>query len=185
MGLSQNQTAALIRADERTIMNIETYRANTTMEILYPLIRTLLIDARDSIILRCARKPFTSSTPSTDWQLQWRSWGLDFGLRSCPFWPLISKRHQNRRKKACLPLIGKQALRLPSGSFAYCHFQLYDIYEGFLFTFRTEKREVDHYGSSYTSVRVLLLQIGQGPIEKYSLHFAFPFPFRSAFNVWL
>lgn len=49
MGLTQNQTAALIRADERTIMNIETYRANTTMEILYPLIRTLLIDASDII----------------------------------------------------------------------------------------------------------------------------------------
>lgn len=46
MGLTQNQTAALIRADERTIMNIETYRAN---KILYPLIRTLLIDARDII----------------------------------------------------------------------------------------------------------------------------------------
>lgn len=47
MGLTQNQTAALIDADERTIMNIETYKANTTMEVLYPLIRALHIDARD------------------------------------------------------------------------------------------------------------------------------------------
>lgn len=47
MGLTQNQVAALINADERTIMNIETYKANTTMEVLYPLIRTLRIDARD------------------------------------------------------------------------------------------------------------------------------------------
>lgn len=47
MGLTQNQVAALINADERTIMNIETYKANTTMEVLYPLIRTLHIDARD------------------------------------------------------------------------------------------------------------------------------------------
>ena len=31
MGLSQNKVAALIDADERTIMNIETYNANTTM----------------------------------------------------------------------------------------------------------------------------------------------------------
>ena len=49
MGLTQNQVAALINADERTIMNIETYKANTTMEVLYPLIRTLHIDARDII----------------------------------------------------------------------------------------------------------------------------------------
>ena len=47
MGLTQNQVATLINADERTIMNIETYKANTTMEVLYPLIRTLHIDARD------------------------------------------------------------------------------------------------------------------------------------------
>ena len=31
MGLSQNKVAALIDADERTIMNIETYNANTTI----------------------------------------------------------------------------------------------------------------------------------------------------------
>lgn len=67
-------------------------------------------------------------------------------MRSCSFWPSGSKQHQNQRKKACLPLIGKQALRLPSGSFAYCHFQFYNIDKGFLFTFRTEKREVNHYG---------------------------------------
>lgn len=47
MGLTQNQVASIIGADERTIMNIETYKANTTMEVLYPLIRTLHIDARD------------------------------------------------------------------------------------------------------------------------------------------
>lgn len=43
MGLSQNKVAALIDADERTIMNIETYNANTTMDVLYPLIRILRI----------------------------------------------------------------------------------------------------------------------------------------------
>ena len=36
MGLTQNQVASIIGADERTIMNIETYKANTTMEVLYP-----------------------------------------------------------------------------------------------------------------------------------------------------
>lgn len=47
MGLTQNQVAVLIDSDERTIMNIEKYKANTTMEVLYPLIRTLRIDPRD------------------------------------------------------------------------------------------------------------------------------------------
>ena len=49
MGLSQNKVAALIDADERTIMNIETYNANTTMDVLYPLIRILRIDPRVSV----------------------------------------------------------------------------------------------------------------------------------------
>ncbi len=47
MGLTQNQVAVLIDSDERTIMNIEKYKANTTMEVLYPLIRTLRIDPKD------------------------------------------------------------------------------------------------------------------------------------------
>jgi len=47
MGLTQNQVAILTDSDERTIMNIEKYKANTTMEVLYPLIRILRIDPRD------------------------------------------------------------------------------------------------------------------------------------------
>lgn len=47
MGLTQNQVAIMTDSDERTIMNIEKYKANTTMEVLYPLIRTLRIDPRD------------------------------------------------------------------------------------------------------------------------------------------
>lgn len=47
IGLTQNQVAVLTNSDERTIMNIEKYKANTTMEVLYPLIRTLRIDPRD------------------------------------------------------------------------------------------------------------------------------------------
>lgn len=46
MGLSQYKLAALVDADERTIMNIEGYNSNTTMSILYPVIRTLHIDPR-------------------------------------------------------------------------------------------------------------------------------------------
>ncbi len=47
MGYTQKQVADLIDVDERTIIGIEKYKSNTTMEILYPLIRTLGIDARE------------------------------------------------------------------------------------------------------------------------------------------
>lgn len=45
-GLTQKQLADKLNVDERTIMSIEKYRSNTTMEILYPLLRALNIDAR-------------------------------------------------------------------------------------------------------------------------------------------
>ena len=47
MGLTQKQVGELIDADERTVMSIENYKSNTTMEVLYPLIRELHIDPRD------------------------------------------------------------------------------------------------------------------------------------------
>ena len=56
MGLTQNQVAVLTNSDERTIMNIEKYKANTTMEVLYPLIRTLRIDPRDIFCPEMDRK---------------------------------------------------------------------------------------------------------------------------------
>ena len=46
LGYTQKQVADLIDVDERTIMSIEKYKANTTMEVLYPLIRALHIDPR-------------------------------------------------------------------------------------------------------------------------------------------
>ena len=46
-GYTQKQLAEKIDVDERTISSIEKYEANTTMEILYPLIRVLRIDARE------------------------------------------------------------------------------------------------------------------------------------------
>ena len=46
-GFTQKQLAEKIDVDERTISNIEKYEANTTMEILYPLIRVLKIDPRE------------------------------------------------------------------------------------------------------------------------------------------
>ena len=45
-GYTQKQLAEKIDVDERTISSIEKYDANTTMEILYPLIRELKIDPR-------------------------------------------------------------------------------------------------------------------------------------------
>lgn len=40
-GLTKKQLADKINVDERTITSIETYQANTTMAVLYPLLRTL------------------------------------------------------------------------------------------------------------------------------------------------
>lgn len=39
-------------SEERTIMNIKNYKANTTMEVLYPLISTLRIDPREIFVLK-------------------------------------------------------------------------------------------------------------------------------------
>ena len=45
--LTQAQVAGMIDKDTRTVMNIENYKGNPKMEVLYPLIRTLKIDARE------------------------------------------------------------------------------------------------------------------------------------------
>ena len=44
-GLTQLQVADMADIDVRTVMNIENYKANPKMEVLYPLIRALRIDA--------------------------------------------------------------------------------------------------------------------------------------------
>ena len=45
--LTKKQLADKIDVDERTITSIETYKSNTTIEVLYPLLRTLNIDPRE------------------------------------------------------------------------------------------------------------------------------------------
>ncbi len=47
MDLTQNEVADLIDVDVRTIINIENYKGNPKMEILYPLVKALKIDARE------------------------------------------------------------------------------------------------------------------------------------------
>ena len=47
MDLTQNEVADSIDVDVRTIINIENYKGNPKLEVLYPLIRSLKIDARD------------------------------------------------------------------------------------------------------------------------------------------
>ena len=39
--LTQGQVAGMIGRDTRTVMNIENYKGNPKMEVLYPLIRSL------------------------------------------------------------------------------------------------------------------------------------------------
>lgn len=47
LGLSQSEVADRADIDVRTVLNIENYRGNPKMEVLFPLIRELKIDPRD------------------------------------------------------------------------------------------------------------------------------------------
>lgn len=47
MNLTQRQVAERIGADVRTVLNIENYKGNPKMQILFPLVRELQIDARE------------------------------------------------------------------------------------------------------------------------------------------
>jgi transcriptional regulator with XRE-family HTH domain len=47
LGLTQNEVADMADVDVRTVLNIENYKGNPKMEVLYPLIRALKIDARE------------------------------------------------------------------------------------------------------------------------------------------
>lgn len=46
-GLTQTEVADAADIDVRTVLNIENYKGNPKMEVLYPLVRTLKIDARE------------------------------------------------------------------------------------------------------------------------------------------
>ena len=46
-GLTQSEVADAATVDVRTVLNIENYKGNPKMEVLYPLIRVLKIDAKE------------------------------------------------------------------------------------------------------------------------------------------
>lgn len=47
LGLTQNEVADAVDVDVRTILNIENYKGNPKMEVLYPLVRSLRMDSRE------------------------------------------------------------------------------------------------------------------------------------------
>lgn len=47
LGLTQNEVADVVDIDVRTVLNIENYKGNPKMEVLFPLVRALKIDARE------------------------------------------------------------------------------------------------------------------------------------------
>ena len=47
LDLTQGEVADKIDVDVRTILNIENYKGNPKMEVLFPLVRALRIDARE------------------------------------------------------------------------------------------------------------------------------------------
>lgn len=46
-GLTQGEVAEAANIDVRTVLNIENYKGNPKMEVLFPLIRALKLDARE------------------------------------------------------------------------------------------------------------------------------------------
>lgn len=46
-GFTQNEVAAKIGIDVRTVLNIENYRGNPKMHVIYPLIRALKMDPNE------------------------------------------------------------------------------------------------------------------------------------------
>ena len=47
LGLTQNQVVNIAEIDERTVLNIENYKGNPKLEVLYPLVRALKMDSRE------------------------------------------------------------------------------------------------------------------------------------------
>lgn len=56
LNLTQAQVASKIDKDARTVMNIENYKGNPKMEVMYPLIRALQIDPREIFNPEIGRK---------------------------------------------------------------------------------------------------------------------------------
>ena len=57
LGLTRNEVANTINIDARTVLNIENYKGNPKMEVLYPLVRTLKIDPRDIFYPESTQSP--------------------------------------------------------------------------------------------------------------------------------
>ena len=47
LDLTQNEVADAAGIDSRTVLNIENYKGNPKLEVLYPLVRALKMDFRD------------------------------------------------------------------------------------------------------------------------------------------
>ena len=130
-GLTQLQVADMADIDVRTVMNIENYKANPKMEVLYPLVRALRIDAR------------TIFTP----ELQRESPALQqlrLMVEECS--------EQEAEDRDQIENIKKQSLLFPSsGKSRLCalsiwlvaqyHLQFYHIDQVLFFTFLTVQRE--------------------------------------------
>ena len=56
-GLTQAQLAVKANIDVRTVINIEKFRGNPKMEVLYPLVKALKIDAREIFNPEMQREP--------------------------------------------------------------------------------------------------------------------------------
>ena len=65
-GLTQKEVADMADVDVRTVLNIENYKGNPKMEVLYPLVRALKIDAREIFNPEIRRGNASTSSTSCD-----------------------------------------------------------------------------------------------------------------------
>ena len=62
LDLTQSEVAESIDVDVRTVLNNENSKGNPKMEVLYPLVRALKIDAKENLLSRnatgwCSHQP--------------------------------------------------------------------------------------------------------------------------------
>lgn len=70
LDLTQSEVAESIDVDVRTVLNIENSKGNPKMEVLYPLVRALKIDAKDMTKVRISPAMGTMTFSDRDWIME-------------------------------------------------------------------------------------------------------------------
>lgn len=151
INLTQRQVAGRIGADARSVLNIENYKGNPKMQILFPPVRELQIDAREVFHPKMGRKHHVIRHQC-------------FAVEACDealaeaLLPVVESvlkilHEKNAAKSGGLPEIRK-ACRSPKDSrlsalwghfFDWHHFELCNSNQGFFLAFGATEWKVDHH----------------------------------------